>query len=98
VMSKGLLAMGSIYPTYSPTTLDLSARCGDEILEPPLAESGAVPTPPTARARNWPRSPRNLALGFPPTCLLDHVNLSCQMKDSEQRRSHVTCEAGLRPC
>jgi len=39
VMSKGLLEMSSILPPYSPTTLDLSARFSDEILEPHFAEN-----------------------------------------------------------
>jgi len=51
VMSKGLFDIGSIFPPYSPTTLDLSARCGDEILEPHFAKN-VIPIPPDARARS----------------------------------------------
>ena len=39
VMSKGLLEIGSIFPQYSWTTLDFSARFSDEILEPHFAEN-----------------------------------------------------------
>ena len=38
-MSKCLLEMGSTFPPYSPMTLDLSARFGDEILEPHVAKN-----------------------------------------------------------
>ena len=44
-------------------------------------------------------SPCNLALGFPPTCLLDHVNSSCQIKTTwicrwceQSWNAHSWCE------
>ena len=39
MMSKGLFEIGSIFPQYSWTTLDFSARLSDEILEPHFAEN-----------------------------------------------------------
>ena len=39
MISKGLLGMGSTFPPYFSTTLDLSARFGDEILEPHFAKN-----------------------------------------------------------
>ena len=52
MMSKGLFEISSIFPPYSPKTLNLSARCGDEILGPLFVENSVCLSPQSRLVAN----------------------------------------------